>query len=120
MAIRGCGFLLLSTALVILLGSIGAAMLGVATAPFGVVLLGLVGVVALGALTGAAWFAFRRAGRPLQALVDAAGRVEAGDYSVRVRAGRTRTTSRRWRARSMRCAPAWRKATRRDGRSWRT
>jgi len=82
--VRAFGFLLLSIALVTLLGYVGAAVVGVATAPIGVLLAGLVGIVVLVAGLRLAWRAFRRAGRPLERLVAAAGRVEAGDYTVRV------------------------------------
>jgi len=84
MVIRAIGLLLLSIALVTLLGYVGAAIVGIATAPVGAVLVGLAGIVVLVVAVRLAWRAFRRAGRPLERLVAAAGRVEAGDYTVRV------------------------------------
>ncbi|MFN8622664.1 MAG: ATP-binding protein [Chloroflexota bacterium] len=78
------GFLLLSVAFVLLLGYLGASVLGIATAPVGSVIVGILVVVGLAAALGFAFRSIRRAGRPLDRLIDAAGRVEAGDYSVRV------------------------------------
>jgi len=84
--VRAFGFLLLSIALVTLLGYVGAAVVGVATAPIGVLLAGLVGIVVLVAGLRLAWRAFRRAGRPLERLVAAAqmsARLEEGDAARR-------------------------------------
>ena len=84
MIVPAVGFLVLSTALVLLLGYLGAALLGLATAPVGAVLAGLVAMVLLVGGVRLAYRAFRRAGRPLERLVEAAGRVESGDYTVRI------------------------------------
>jgi signal transduction histidine kinase len=61
-----------------------AAIVGAVEAPPIVSAAGIVAfiLVAIGAV--ASYRAFRRVSEPLEALIDAAGRVEAGDYSVRV------------------------------------
>jgi two-component system sensor histidine kinase BaeS len=83
-ALRMLAFVLLSVAFVTILGYLGAAVLGIATAPVGSVVVGILVVVGLGIAAGLAFRSMRRAGRPLDRLVVAAARVEAGDYSVRV------------------------------------
>jgi signal transduction histidine kinase len=84
MALRMLAFVLLSIAFVTILGYLGAAVLGVATAPVGAVVVGILVVIGLGVAAAMAFRAVRRAGRPLDRLIAAAARVEAGDYSVRV------------------------------------
>jgi signal transduction histidine kinase len=84
MAFRMLAFVLLSIAFVTILGYLGAAVLGVATAPVGAVVVGILVVIGLGVAAALTFRAVRRAGRPLDRLIDAAARVEAGEYSVRV------------------------------------
>ncbi len=83
-AVRALGFLLLAIAFVTILGYLGAAVTGIATAPPVTVALGALVVVALAVAMGLAFRALHRARRPLDRLVAAARRVEAGDLSARV------------------------------------
>jgi signal transduction histidine kinase len=61
-----------------------SAIVGVVEAPPIVVAGGIVALVVIAVGASASFRAFRRISEPLDALVAAAGRVEAGDYSVRV------------------------------------
>ena len=73
--VRTIGFTLLAIVLVTLLGYVGAAVVGVATAPLPVLAVGVLAIVGLAAGVPLAWRAFRRAGLPLERLAEAAGRV---------------------------------------------
>ena len=78
------------------------AIIGLVDAPPVVVAAGIVAfvVVAVGASISAR--AFRRISQPLDELIDAAGRIEGGDYSVRVDVGGHPARCARWREPSTR------------------
>jgi signal transduction histidine kinase len=61
-----------------------AAIVGAVEAPPIVVAAGLVALIVVVLGAGASYRAFRRVSQPLDDLIEAAARVEAGDYSVRV------------------------------------
>ena len=67
-----------------------AAIVGVVHAPPIVVAAGIVALVVVVLGAGASFRAFRRISQPLDDLIDAAEKVEAGDYSVRVSVTGTR------------------------------
>jgi signal transduction histidine kinase len=83
----GCLFLLLGLfaagAMIMAIWAV-AAIVGAVEAPPIVVAAGIVAFVLVIAGAAAALRAFRRISEPLDRLIEAAGRVEAGDYSVRV------------------------------------
>jgi signal transduction histidine kinase len=83
-ALWALAFIVFAIGFVLILGYLGAAVLGVATAPVGTVIVGVLAIVVLAPAAGFSLRRMRRAGRPLDRLVAAAARVEAGDYSVRV------------------------------------
>jgi len=89
----GCLFLLFglfAAGTIVLAIWAGAAIIGLVEAPTIVVAAGLIAlvVIAIGAMVAAR--AVRRISQPLDALIDASGAIEAGDYSARVPVDGTR------------------------------
>lgn len=82
--LRAYAFVLLAIVFVTFLGYLGAAVFGIATAPVTTVVVGIGAVIVLGTAVAFVFRGMRRAGRPLDRLIAAAARVEAGDYSIRV------------------------------------